>query len=386
MNFWKVLGLCLAVPSAFILCSANLAAAQDVKVCIEYETIFSDYLLGDYYDSQGPVDYPSIRPWVQVYDNDAESYIYNNYISSGNCTSTLWIPTTHDVNVKVLARANLGSDNRIFVKDDRTNQQLHAQVVAANWNPSVSDEYKFTYEYNATYKTSNVLAAVGRSIYYRPAGVSGIEIVYFTEGCDIGTQTGACYRYVDQHRVFLGSNSRGRKSTPTHETGHALANEMNERDGNTYNCQLDQDPCGYGTSGNDHCDLCLEWQSCAAWEGFADFYMIQSWNNKNGGDCEYDDDGTSCATGGNYIASIPCCTGAGCNGKGTESDWAHFWWDLYQAEDCSTANINQILTNSVPESWTPESSIYSMIRSGAFDYDLCETNWDYWASINGVNH
>ena len=292
MNFWKILALWLAVPAAFILCSANSTAAQDVKVCISYETNFTDFGLGDFYDDTPPHEYPALHPYVRVYDNDAASYVFQGYaygLGTANCTSTLSLPASHDFKITVVAKASLGNNNKIYVKDNVNNPTQHSQIVAASWNPSSAGNYTFIYEYHATWKVSNVLAAEGRSIFYYPAGVSGAEIVYYTD-------EGAYYSGYDdgEHVIVVGEVPRGKKGTMTHETGHALMNAKNNNLGFDDNCSFWESgaACTSG-SGNDHCDKCLEYQSCAAAEGFADFYMIHAWNNWNGEDCEYYDNPNS---------------------------------------------------------------------------------------------
>lgn len=34
---------------------------------------------------------------------------------------------------------------------------------------------------------------------------------------------------------------------------------------------------------------------------------------------------------------------------------------------------------------TPPRS-FTIFLVALFDNDICETNWDYWAALNGVNH
>ncbi|MCC6159426.1 MAG: hypothetical protein IT350_15355 [Deltaproteobacteria bacterium] len=366
-------------PSAVTLASAT----DDIIICIKYETHFEDWEMGDYYKFSSPHDYDAIRPHVRVRDNDTSSVIYNSYTNPGNCTPTLSLDSAHDFEIKVYAAARLSNNNEIKVYDNYLDPVWHAQVLSASWNPLRDGTYTLVHQYNSTFKVSNVLAAAGWAVDRRHAGLSNLDITYFTDPCP--GSTNSCFQVNGgNHRIMIGPDDLDRKSTITHETGHEILYQKNGNDGHTNDCTYEGTGDCWDSRFCDtcHCNRCLEYQSCASWEGFAEFYMVAAWNDAGGADCDYNDNNESCENDGNWISEGNCCQT--CFGRATEWDWVHFWWDMYSDEGYAVSDIAQIYNISNPENWDPWYDVYYLIKDAAMDFGVSESVWDDWADFNGI--
>lgn len=378
-----------ALAIVLLLLSASANATDDVKFCIRYETHFDDGDLGDYYNQGSPVMYDSIRPHVRVYDNDTQQIVSEQYAADGNCTQTLYLNESHDYKVTVIAAALMTNDNEIRAYDEYSDPDQHSQVLVSSYNPPGDETKTLTYQFNETYMVSNIMAAAGWAVNRRSAGLSDQNFDYFTEPCPGGTNS--CWKYDGgDTRIYLSATGRSNKYITIHEAGHEILYRKNGNNATDFDCsyRLSDGACGNGEYGNSHCDHCKEWQSCAANEGWADFYSIAAWNNENGADCDphFDDYIDSCESDGAYMESN-CCA-LGCAGKACESDWAHFWWDLYGNEGYSVADIAQVLNISNPEDWVDGSDddLYNTIKSAGLTFGITTYEWNQWASWNGIDH
>lgn len=388
MNLRNQQTLCLAVVLAALFSTAELSwATDDVKVCIKYETHFSDWEMGDFYAYSSPHDYVAIQPHVRVKDNDSGVVVYNDYTNVVNCTPTLALNSTHDFEIKVYAEALLVDNNEIRVYENYNDPIFHAQVVHPDWNPTGDGSFPFVHQYNSEYKVSNVLAAAGWTVNRRPAGLSNLDITYFTDPCP-STGTSCFQVNGGNHRIMLSSDDLDKKATIAHETGHEMSYQKNDNDGHTNDCSYyvtGNDDCSDGgTGGSQHCNRCIEYQSCAAWEGFADFYMVAAWNYEGDSDCDYDKNGTSCENEGAWMESHLCCLT--CNGYGMEWDWTHFWWDMYTDAGLSVGDIAEIYNLSNPEYWNSGIGVYDAIHDAAMDFGVNSSVWNNVEAINGIAH
>jgi hypothetical protein len=104
------------------------------------------------------------------------------------------------------------------------------------------------------------------------------------------------------------------------------------------------DDCGYGPGSHD--PISLEWNSCAAMEGWADFVSVDSWNgpcqNHVGdrpgwlkyyggfGNIDVEDGSGNCSTGYPLKYGDVCrCGGSSCDQMGTELDYVRALWDYH---------------------------------------------------------
>ncbi|MCC6158530.1 MAG: hypothetical protein IT350_10805 [Deltaproteobacteria bacterium] len=373
------------VLTAVLLLGFNSSwATDDVKICIKYETHFTDWAMGDFYASSSPHDYIAIRPHVLVWDNDSNIPMFNYFTDDVNCTPTLALNSAHDFEIKVYAEALLVDGNVIRVYDNIDNPIIHAQVVHPNWNPPGDGPFPFTHQYNYNFKVSNILAAAGWTVNRRPGGLSNLDITYFTDPCP-STGSSCFQTNGGDHRIMLSLDDRDRKSTIAHETGHEIAYTKKGNDESVSDCSFyinDSEDCSNGDTGaTSHCNKCVEHQSCAAWEGFADFYMVAAWNYEGDNNCDYNDDGDSCAVENHWMEDYSCLFDY--DGYGMEWDWTHFWWEMYSNRGYSVGDIAQIYNLSDPEDWF---DVYIDLRSAAIDFGKSFSIWDTWADFNGVDH
>jgi hypothetical protein len=216
--------------------------------------------------------------------------------------------------------------------------------------------------------------------------------------------------------VYVGG--LGDKKYPiVHELGHAVGHYLNHdssgdpqspaRDYN-YAAPFCDDP-----SPRSHHMNSSEYQSAAAWEGWAHFYSILAFNNTGDSDCQFyyyqpidwdydsNDEMTrvsSCAvapqtglglSAGDYLDDL--CTVA--DNRAVEYDWLRFWWDLVSTEAVSTATVGQIWDDAEPHSWVAQdpSPPVGFLKKPAYrlrqaaDTNGVLTEWDNQDEANGVH-
>lgn len=218
--------------------------------------------------------------------------------------------------------------------------------------------------------------------------------------------------------VYVG-NLGDKKYPVVHELGHAVGHYLNhDSSGDPQSPARDYTYAAttcVGDPDRSHHMNSAEYQSAAAWEGWAHFYSILAFNNTGDADCQFyyyqpidwDYDGTdesrvaSCDgippqsdTGitlsvGDYLDDL--CTVA--NNRAVEYDWLRFWWDLVSTEAVSTATVGQIWDDAEPHSWVAQdpSPPAGFLKKPAYrlrqaaDANGVLTEWDNQDDANGVH-
>ena len=293
--------------------------------------------------------------------------------------------------IKLIAKAAINNSNVIHVFDNETDGNYHAQFVAVDWELTHDVNQIFNYTLVSPYRTANILAAAIYAVKNHPLGVSGHNFYYYTQACDEGN---SCFE--NGHLKFNETN-RSQKFVITHETGHYLGYLLNQSQSanksyalNDIYCPSSENPAPT-TEDTRHGQYSKEYQTSAAWEGFADFYSVAVWNDDGETDCDIltSENGNidDCSTEYSKYMETNCGPSNTWPSKGTESDWVYFWWDMHTVFGVSYYTIGQIYDDSNPHTWTA-SNTYTRLRTAAIDYNgVDESDWDYCAdTMNGINH
>lgn len=224
--------------------------------------------------------------------------------------------------------------------------------------------------------------------------------------------------------VYIGGSLGNKKYPTVHELGHAVGHYLNhDSSGDPQSAARDYSyvapDCDDPGTRSHHMNS-AEYQSAAAWEGWAHFYSILAFNNTGDADCQFyyyqsidwDYDGTnesstvsSCAvapqtaglsswplvtlSSGDYLDDL--CTVA--DNRAVEYDWLRFWWDLVSTEAVSTATVGQIWDDAEPHSWVAQdpSPPTGFLKKPAYrlrqaaDANGVLTEWDNQDDANGVH-
>lgn len=320
-----------------------LAATYNVDVCARYDVnlVDADVSVGDDHFTSDTT-HPAWGALVVVVEVGGPG-VYADYAedagSSAGCIPTLALDSTKTYSIKVHSRASIAG-NTVYVWTDTTETTL-SQFGPSLWQPTSSGTKTVT---SPVADTWNIAAAAG-----------------FAQVRDTGGLTGQQYDFVQDagstswdrtnDRVLIGSMGGERKYMIDHEFGHMLvARAMGGGDAHSYD-SADDDNCDSPGTSDQHALLEREYQSAAAWEGFAHYYGIITFNNVTGSDCwfmywkpadwngDHDvDDANEAASGASWpIASCAAamsppdvgdwlgdyCTGTVAN-RGTEFDWLRF--------------------------------------------------------------
>jgi hypothetical protein len=363
--------------------------AKFVSVCVDYDISYStSSSYGDFY-SNNSYDPPAYGIYLRIDKVVSDIWVtdWEGYTGTltGCVTKVLYTETKY--RIKAIAKSRSYHDNDTYVKyEDQGSRITHAQWLTTNFYVDPNDStYTFVHAYNSTWKVSNVLAAAGRSLRFRDAGVEDHEITYLTNDCPDGNYS--C-NYGDDHDIYLSSGGRDSKFTISHETGHNLLHERIEDLNNGWknNCVHSSQSCPASGSAN-HSWYSQEYQSCAAMEGFANFYAAAVWNINNGlgSDCYY---GTyDCLLYQTYMEDY-CDTPWG--DKGVEADWTIFLWHLHsqlldEEDNLSVAQIARFYAESDPEDWTEGTVIEKLYQWAVFELELINyANFRNKANLSGV--
>ncbi len=307
----KLIGLMIVLFISMGTVNVNAATIYSA-ICFDAEVDFDDRVYGDRYTDTS--DKNAYGVYAKIYKEMGGMLltVYEDFASAEAGCLIAELDTTETYRIKLYSKAYLDDDIEIHIYNNDDDFQYHSQVVVTGWTPNILSV--FTYEYNTLWKVSNVLAAVGKSINNKPAGVSDHSIDYFTQACPSGNWS--CRR---DNGIYINSGGRESKFTIAHETGHELSEEQTGT--NVSNCNPS---APYPCNSSNHSYQSKEWQTCAAWEGFADFYAAAVWNYKNEDSCDYKDE--ECAGSARRLERV---CGSPYSMRGVEGDWVRFWWDMF---------------------------------------------------------
>lgn len=370
--------ICVLAFAFLIIPSVTLAATVNAKICFLYGVDYDDATIGDRFIAG--TDETAFGVYAEI--TNGGTPVWSGYTvadgANAGCINTVTLDRSKYYQIKVYAKAYLDDDNevKVFHIDDNgtpsdpadDSDLLHAQLVALVFKPSTGDAFSFDYDYLSTYDTSNILAATSKALDFRPGGISSHLFKYYTVGCEYPDdwESGSCNKPIG---TFLDDNGRRSKYAIIHESGHEITRTVSPS-GHT-------DDCTYNGAG--HSVMGMEYQSCAAYEGFASFYAAAIWNYDTEDDCKtiY---GHDCVDSGGRLGyfSPPY------SGMGVENDWTTFWWWMYAAYkygEMTVADIVQVYADSDMDSWGSGSSntVWDDILSSAFYLGFTTDNW-YTAS------
>ena len=378
------IGIGLILVLFFLPCVAH-GEWVDVKVCFTYQINFDDVSYGDYYTTND--DKPAYGIWARI--EVGPIVVYNDYTESegddAGCIESLSMNTNYTYKVTVKAQASLDDNNytKVWKNDDKN--EILSQVITDSYSPTSSTtEETFRMGYTTGYKTSNVLAASGKALDRRPAGLYYHVYEFFPEDCPgVG---GSCWSI---EGLYIDSDDRDEKFTITHEMGHEIMHRLADTDDYHNDCSHSAILRCSSSGEQGHNWHSKEFMSCAAIEGFSDFYAAAAFNDDSEYDCSagvFEGQSRNCGTEGKILQDF--CFGPREN-KGVQADWVNFWWDLYHFENLSVAQIADIYVDVLPDisSWS-DSQVYYGLKISCVTTNgyITSQEWDDWEEENGINN
>lgn len=260
------------------------AGAVSTVICIDYDIYFADDGgFGDYWTSSGDVD--ARGPYVEVIKNYDQSTVWDGYTTHNTpvgCTPTLSLsPIGMGYKILVHLKASVHQDNIIIVRDQQIGWTDHIFEVDDNFKPTkVGGTYQLALrddDFPGDWQEYfNLAAAPGFAIDRRTGDVDDVtHYMYASCGicaspCTVGGSSWMCDNW-------------DRKYSIIHEVGHQMQHFANS--GIVAN---------YTYAGDGNCEfanpswsaISKEFQTAAAFEGFAEFYNATVWNMGGESDCE----------------------------------------------------------------------------------------------------
>ncbi len=422
MSRLTTLVIALLLPTA--------ASAVPVRLCFEHNIDYSDAdtnVGDDFWTNNNDVD--ALGVWVKVVNGNGGDTVHNTWVSrSGSypgCTPVLSLSPTHSHTITVESRAR-GVNNNII-------------EVYQTWDefiPPLMTKYTFSltplnYPWTLTYTrdTPNtedwwLLAAAVYANKRRAGGVSNYTHRFFSDSGPTGSAQ-LCDDVIDgeDRGACLADIVADNKYIIVHEMGHLIwrANNSEDPAQTSYGASSASDGSSCNDGSPNHNQNSFEYQSAAAYEGFAHYYAAAVWNDHTENDCrfrhyvdvDWHNDGTAppeqfydfpndwsidCEGGqhdggetvgaGDYFGG-QCAQGTTDN-RGTPGDWMHFFWDLTSKEGINTGTIGHIIldadsdtwnsTDSGPTTGAPSSRMYS-----SFYLNGHVSAWNNQAFANGVH-
>ena len=330
-------------PRAFLLTACTTvgalfwvedAHAYNYKFCLRVNVDLLDDDIGEDYGLGAPFN--GGRYWrmrgarYQIYDI-ADAKIRDDYLDGNGCTDTFFTPYNAGFNVYFWSYGNLTDGNALYVRSGSSGDVGLYEV--ADFDPLNQDG---TYD---IYHTANVTlprmyAVYAYAIDARFRGYFENETLTVWNGSNGPCScTPSCSCSTGDHSFHneiggVQTDANRRKFLMIHEYGHS---NLQSAIGNYFN------DCSWG--GGSHSMLSLEWQSCAAMEGWAHFVAGAAWNDRAGdnpdGAFRYWDTVNSIVSldaGDSIYPERNCYTGSGAqceDGKGYEVDWMRHFWDYW---------------------------------------------------------
>jgi hypothetical protein len=257
---------------------------------------------------------------------------------------------------------------------------LFNKIVDYSYSPTANASEYYTYEMFGSEQETNILAAASFALREHPAGLSGHNFYFHTHIPP--DKKGA---FMEDGVVYLDQRCKDAKTGTTHELGHLVQYLRNGSQGSFVNYEdIGEDNNCESTDTGHEIDS-REWQTAAATEGNAHFYVAATWNDETESDCEFR--GVDCQGGNTFQVDWldQCPTPLG--NRGNELDWLRFWWDLYQDQNLnlSVSTIYSIWDEANPHNWTAP-YVYKRLRDAAANNGVSNSSWDTWGAYNGVDH
>lgn len=189
--------------------------------------------------------------------------------------------------------------------------------------------------------------------------------------------------------------------------GHAIGHYLNGSASPAKDYGATYDNCVTNTAQSHEMNQ-KEYQSAAAWEGWAHFYAAVAFNSTAEPNCRFwyyktMDWNLDSVTAGDPLkhdcedapmTGVPAADylGGMCSGtltnRGTEFDWLRFWWDLTTDQAVSLATIGNIWNDANPHAWRADDAgaapyPSTSLRNAASGNSVL-TQWDAEDNVNGV--
>ena len=320
---------------------------------------------------------------VRIVSHD--NVLFDDFLDENGCTGTISTPYHTGFMFIGFALASVGN-NTIIAKDGEGKTQSWVRLV--NEVGGTGTKY-----YNLAPGSLTNLVAVPAFTLARFGGVSN-EMFVVNEACYPEDDT--CCNCAAGGEIWISSTQR--KFLIAHEMGHQI---LALRTGGYDNdCDLGistNHPC-YSSSG--HAIDSLEYQSCAAMEGWAHFVAVRTFNNH----VESDNPGAVLQywrgngltvdveegpAGGVDTYYETMCGGNQPNlsGWGVELDWLRAWWD-YHTNPGSTPSQSQMMDEIAANSGWFRTDTYDFITDGIEAVSGAEQR-DRWIEMgvwNGIDH
>jgi hypothetical protein len=382
--------------SLIILPQKALATNYAVSFCFQYEGVFADKAGGDYWTDDSPKTARGIAADVKRISDGWHMWLgYTN--SDTGCTGTMTLSSTQSYLITLMTTARVYNSNYVNVLSDDNTYSLYTQVVDTNFVPSYSGQVPpYLWEDLDGLHIPQVAAAAGYALNKRYAGLSNQTFKYYANDTTSPPCSPSCTW--DEGDVYI--SSRNLKFNITHELGHAVAIRRDENLRQSPDYSAPNADCNEADPGFSHDFASKEYASTAAVEGFAHFYAATVWNNPYEYNCsfyyyknvDFDPRDTTLETGSQRLYN--CETSrkfleTNCSlisGRGVESDWLSFWWDLHTDEGWTFGLISDIYDCANAHDWDAGTDVYNLLRDCADAYGASLPNWDFYADLNGVDH
>lgn len=440
------------------------ALGANMKFCISTETIYTDSGLAgeDYWTTASPNAVWRVLTGgaVEIWSGGAKRWDSELGDSFGagdegrGCTGWFYVPTantTYTIYVESKGVVNgweLAVRNRQWVSTGLYPYSYVHGGGAGQFNVAVTGLTN-TGAMNDAWDLLNIYQAAAYSFYRHGGGMACTQSLEMMIGGTAGpgedppATCSACYGAGSEDHacplegngmVFItSSGSQQKKFQITHELGHALfyrftgkqANSCSFTDGGLDEGTFDDYLCGYADNrvlipqqfADDgvHSFHTIEWAGCAQYEGFAQFYAADVWNNHNEENCYFksykrgpDTDGP----GGNPQVSLPNVNceldspdpdppagillprgymenmcGADASdlaGKGVEIDWVRTYWNVH-TEGGGVDFWEMMEWMDDAQSWNSQQPYNFLDDAAQLRNDQLETNWDAAKNFTSLN-
>jgi hypothetical protein len=379
-----------------------------VELCARYAVDYADAdaaVGDDYLTDNDEVLASGVR--IQVVRNSDSAIVFDGNADDGGaddgCVAVTGLTTTN-YSVRVLSTAEVAG-NTLKVWNNDSSNVLHAWVDPFWVPPLGGGTETFTTSLGDPWR---ILATATHAMHRSDAGLSGENLVFYTQECSGG---GSCLG--GNGRVYLCpsatcSNNPHNKTLVGHEMGHLVFFLANNGVAATADSTYVGSVCDNGGSGSEHRINSEEYQGLAASEGLAHFWAAYAFNDEAESDCGFDwyggevewdyvdypleSERVSCE-GAPDPARAPTVDGAdfhgdvcgGASSKGVEYDWLRFGWDLVTDANMPVEDVFAIWDVANPQGWSSDGSGVAADISNAADWLGWGTEYDFWAGYNGTD-
>jgi hypothetical protein len=381
-----------------LVSGSAVARADTIKFCIEHT--------GTYDDSNSNQDFWTTntkrlaRGAIAQVNRNGTPILSPTFLGDGlgsgdtgtGCTPTMTVSSANASYAITVWSGGYVNGNYVVSVDHTDKQMRTVSTTSVISSGSGTYTVEMSIPSGDTFDIMNVYNAGAYSI-YRHAG--GLIDKYYTYEVNAGTSGRS-----NGGPITICSCHGKRKFVISHETGHHLMqfaanNGVHGKDTGASNAECDETP-----SSESHSLLSKEYSGAAFYEGFANFYAADVWNDDDETDCSFQywkplpsGGGTvNCQTGAgsadfpNAYMEANCTVAAG---RGVELDWMRAFWYLHTVGAAPDPSFNEILAwvvdAALSPDWDRDSAYQELIWALPFASEIY-TSWPAAASVHGVDH